>query len=435
MWRCFWVSAAIAAHSAVLGQNVGISADGSAPHASALLDVDAAALPAADKRGLLIPRVTTAERNAIPSPATGLLVYDSTLNAFWYFDGTAWVPIGIASEVDPTWGGSNLETAASWRSGDVGLGMSAAPNSKLQVVGRVFIDNSTFIHGLAGNPALVADGALNEDIMRIRDVGANNRLLVNSAGNVGISTSAPTARLSIATPLGEYELTGTAASTTLKTNTGGLGTIAGNTLKLASLGFRTNALADNVSLGVTALRTANGTTSTTTALGLTFDVNNTSPVNNAEIWLTNAGNIGIGSNAPTARLDVNGKARSTAIYGTGGITAAITTTSTTLVNATGLSATVAVQNNDIIKVDCACNLQNTIGTTFMTVTNSAGTGVWVQTPNLIQVQGPVWSGGYSTGIMRATADGNITFQAQWRVSTSTGSANNCNITAVVIGKQ
>lgn len=72
-------------------QNVGINVDGAVPHASALLDVDAAALPANGKRAMLIPRMTTAERVAIPAPATSLLVYDATTTSFWFHDGTAWV--------------------------------------------------------------------------------------------------------------------------------------------------------------------------------------------------------------------------------------------------------------------------------------------------------------------------------------------------------
>lgn len=417
------------------GGNIGIGT--SAPHASALLDVDATALPAASKRGLLIPRMTTAERTAIATPATGLLVYDSSLNAFWFYDGTAWSPLS-GTEVDPTWDGSAVFTGASWRSGDLGLGMTAAPNSKLQVVGRVFIDNSANAHAIAGNPALTVDGALSEDILRVRDVGANNRLLVTSGGLVGISTSIPTARLSIATIGSQAELGGAAASTTFKSNTGSLGTIAGNTLKLASFGFTTNGVTENVSLGIEALRMVNGTTVTTSAIGLKFDMNATSPLNNSEIWLTNAGNIGIGTNAPTAVLDVNGKARSTAIYSFDSSTGTTTTTSTVLVNHAGLVTTLAVQTNDIVKVDCACNLSNSTaaGVTYLTVDITAGAGTWVQVPNSVVSTGTGFRGGYSTGILQATADGNITFQAQWRVGVaSTGSTQACNITAVVIGKQ
>lgn len=75
--------------------NVGIGTN--TPHNSALLD-----LTATDK-GLLAPRLTSAQRNAIGSPATGLIVYDTNLNQFWYFNGTAWTPvIGSTGPVGPT---------------------------------------------------------------------------------------------------------------------------------------------------------------------------------------------------------------------------------------------------------------------------------------------------------------------------------------------
>ncbi|MBK7084142.1 MAG: hypothetical protein IPH53_05555 [Flavobacteriales bacterium] len=76
-----------------LAQNIGINADGAAAHASALLDVSVAALPANAKKGLLVPRMTTAQRNAIPTPAEALLVYDTSLNQFWYYDGVQWAAI------------------------------------------------------------------------------------------------------------------------------------------------------------------------------------------------------------------------------------------------------------------------------------------------------------------------------------------------------
>ncbi|MEO8146501.1 MAG: tail fiber domain-containing protein [Bacteroidia bacterium] len=66
-------------------QNVGIN--NPTPAASALLD-----LTATDK-GLLIPRLTTTQRNAISSPATGLMVYDITLVQFYYYDGSIWRPL------------------------------------------------------------------------------------------------------------------------------------------------------------------------------------------------------------------------------------------------------------------------------------------------------------------------------------------------------
>jgi hypothetical protein len=42
-------------------------------------------------RGFLPPRMTTTQKNAISSPAAGLMVYDTTLNQMSYYNGTTWI--------------------------------------------------------------------------------------------------------------------------------------------------------------------------------------------------------------------------------------------------------------------------------------------------------------------------------------------------------
>lgn len=70
-------------------QNVGIGT--STPDASAILDISST------DKGLLIPRVTTAQRAAIVTPATGLQVYQTDgTKGIYYFDGTAWAQLGAA---------------------------------------------------------------------------------------------------------------------------------------------------------------------------------------------------------------------------------------------------------------------------------------------------------------------------------------------------
>ncbi|HMP92871.1 MAG TPA: hypothetical protein PKD90_08375, partial [Phnomibacter sp.] len=65
---------------------------GTAPHPSAILDVQGNA------GGLLIPRVTTAQRNAIAAPADGLLVYNqSTSNLNLFKQGTGWAEMSTSS--------------------------------------------------------------------------------------------------------------------------------------------------------------------------------------------------------------------------------------------------------------------------------------------------------------------------------------------------
>ncbi len=64
---------------------VGINSDNSAPDVSAMLDIKSIS------SGLLIPRMTAADRDNIASPATGLTVYVTDDNSFYYFDGTNWI--------------------------------------------------------------------------------------------------------------------------------------------------------------------------------------------------------------------------------------------------------------------------------------------------------------------------------------------------------
>ena len=65
-----------------------INEDGAAPVGSAILDVKSTT------KGLLIPRMTQAQRDAIASPATGLLIYQTNASpGFFYYNSTSWVPV------------------------------------------------------------------------------------------------------------------------------------------------------------------------------------------------------------------------------------------------------------------------------------------------------------------------------------------------------
>jgi hypothetical protein len=44
-------------------------------------------------KGFLPPRMTTTQKNAIASPATGLMVYDTTLNLMSVYNGTTWITL------------------------------------------------------------------------------------------------------------------------------------------------------------------------------------------------------------------------------------------------------------------------------------------------------------------------------------------------------
>jgi hypothetical protein len=51
-----------------------------------------------NSKGFLLPRMSSAQRMSIPSPASGLQVYDNNTNSLWYYNGTHWVnTITVAS--------------------------------------------------------------------------------------------------------------------------------------------------------------------------------------------------------------------------------------------------------------------------------------------------------------------------------------------------
>ena len=64
---------------------VAINSTGSDPDASSIIDISST------DKGVLIPRMTTTQRTTIASPATGLLVYETTTKSFWFYNGAKWI--------------------------------------------------------------------------------------------------------------------------------------------------------------------------------------------------------------------------------------------------------------------------------------------------------------------------------------------------------
>ncbi len=59
----------------------------SAPNSSAVLDLQSTS------KGLLPPRMSAAQRQAIASPAPGLVVFDTDANQLFLYDGSSWQPL------------------------------------------------------------------------------------------------------------------------------------------------------------------------------------------------------------------------------------------------------------------------------------------------------------------------------------------------------
>ncbi len=132
----------------IYSSNPHIGINNSAPNASAILDLSSTST------GLLIPRMNTSLMNAIVTPASGLLIYNTDSIAFCYYHGV-WTRIADASN------------SGGWNSN-----------------GNSSINAGNFI------------GTTNNSSLRVRTDNVQ-RVIIDSLGNVGMDTNAPSAPLEV----------------------------------------------------------------------------------------------------------------------------------------------------------------------------------------------------------------------------------------------
>jgi len=144
-----------------LSAQVGINSDSSQPDPSAMLDVSSTS------HGILVPRMSAAKRDLISQPASGLMIFCTDNNQFYFNKGTPAVPNWIL--VNSQWinSGNNIY----FNSGNVGLGI-VSPINRLDVSGGMTIGtyagsktaptNGLLVEGQVGigTPTPVASAAL-----------------------------------------------------------------------------------------------------------------------------------------------------------------------------------------------------------------------------------------------------------------------------------
>jgi hypothetical protein len=109
---------------------VAINTNGSLPDSSALLDISTAT------KGVLLPRMTSLQREAITNPANGLLVFDTDKSRFYFYDGSGWKVMVAVSEANAP-GTSKFASDAT--AGDQ-FGYSVAINGDYAIVGAPYAD-------------------------------------------------------------------------------------------------------------------------------------------------------------------------------------------------------------------------------------------------------------------------------------------------------
>jgi hypothetical protein len=186
-------------------QSVAINTDGSPPHASAILDIKSI------NKGVLIPRMTQTQRDGIIAPATGMLIYQIDGAAgFYTFNGIGWLQLATGASTNFwTQSGNNIYNNNTL---NVGIGVTS-PQYRLDVMGRMRIRSEAggLSAGLwlnnfsnATTPAFI--GMLDDSNVGFYGAsGAGWGLNMNTAsGKVGIGTTAPADRLTVATGIRQY---------------------------------------------------------------------------------------------------------------------------------------------------------------------------------------------------------------------------------------
>ncbi len=180
----------------VAAQSVTINNDGSLPDNSAILDIKSSS------KGLLMPRLTTAERTSIAGPAIGLTVFDTDTFSFWMYRGDVnggWAE--LQHNFQNMWSSvsSNIYNK---NSGNVGIG-TMTPQEKLSInaanPGIQLLNNGTARAFLQLNSTDIKLGTYNTNATGsiLFTTKGLDRMTVNENGQVGIGTTIPVSELTI----------------------------------------------------------------------------------------------------------------------------------------------------------------------------------------------------------------------------------------------
>jgi len=285
------------------------------PNTSAALDITSTT------KGFLPPRMTTTERNAIGTPATGLVIFNTTTNGLEFKSSTGWTSLttgtipytGATQAVDLgaydlkvnglTVGRGNGNEASNTAIGNVALNSNTTGSDNTATGYRALINTTT-----GGNNTATGSEALSTNT-----TGSDNTAIGRSALIANTEGSSNTA---------------TGASALILNTTGSRNTAIGQAA------LYTNAIgSDNTAMGSEALST-NSTGSDNTAIGQfalrnnTTGSKNTALGNEADVGsgdLTNATAIGNGAVVITSNTIQIGNTSVTDVKTSGTITAGTVT--------------------------------------------------------------------------------------------------------------
>jgi hypothetical protein len=325
-----------------LAQGVGIGT--TTPNAAAALDIAATATG----KGLLIPRLDSATRVAIPSPPTGLLVFQvgsaspRTRTGFYYYGGGSWLYLPDKASSGDNLGNGMANTAVNLQANAlVGTGASIGSTVGVGVRadGGLNLGQNTSSSISLGYLSGAATTGSGNSFFGVRSgqyntTGSSNTFSGaysgngNDSGSNNTFTGAGSGSLNNSGSFNVYTGSGSGQTSTGSSNTfqgyfsgQGARTGSGNTFIGRSSGdvispgnsntyvgaYSGTGVSDNNTVTAIGYQSGSGgvnNLTNATALGA-----NVSLAQSNTVILGNNANVGIGTDSPTAKLDVVGSAR------------------------------------------------------------------------------------------------------------------------------
>jgi hypothetical protein len=257
-----------------------ISTTGTTIHPSAILHLDS------KTKGLLFPVLTTAEKNAIANPTSGLTVYDSTLEDLSVYTSSGWT--GVIAERD------NLQKVTE---------RGNTTNRGLRISGTTYI---------------VGTGSTTGDTFVTSNSASTQTFTIKDNGNILIGTTTDSGY--------KLNVNGDAIINGIRVGLGG-GSVSSNTVVGFEAGLNNTSGTAIVAVGYQSLR-ANTTGSDNTSLGWESLKSNTSGGSNVAV-----GRSSLTSN--TSGLNNTAVGRSAMYFNTGGSSNVAMGTTSLFVNVTG----------------------------------------------------------------------------------------------------
>ncbi|MFZ4704364.1 MAG: hypothetical protein ACOYMF_00005, partial [Bacteroidales bacterium] len=171
MKRCYFLIALAFILASIANAQVAINTDGSLPDNSAMLDVKSTT------KGMLFPRMTMTQRNAIVSPAAGLTVFQTdNIPGIYYNSGSSVSPVWVMSGSGSWWSltgnnGTNTSSNFIGTTDDVDL-LFKRNNVK---AGQLGMNNTSFgVNALNAVTTGIVNTAIGQAALNFNSTGNNN---------------------------------------------------------------------------------------------------------------------------------------------------------------------------------------------------------------------------------------------------------------------